>query len=72
MAWWFLHPPYIKKYQVGAGFDMAYKYIVENMNPGDLVTTADIPLADDVITKGGFALNPIGEMYTANNQRPPG
>ncbi|KTC67875.1 hypothetical protein Lbir_2477 [Legionella birminghamensis] len=59
--------PYIKKYQVGAGFDMADRHIVENMSPGDLVITADIPLADAVITKGGFALNPRGEMYTANN-----
>lgn len=59
--------PFIKRWQVGAGFDMADKYIVDTMQPGDLVITADIPLADDVVTCGGIALNPRGEMYTANN-----
>ncbi len=59
--------PFIKKFLVGAGFDVADKYIVDNMQSGDLVITADIPLADAAITKGGFALNPRGEMYTASN-----
>ncbi|MCW8450521.1 YaiI/YqxD family protein [Legionella quinlivanii] len=59
--------PFIRKHQVGAGFDMADRYIAENIKPGDLVITADIPLADIIITNGGFALNPRGEMYTANN-----
>jgi len=59
--------PYIKRWQVGFGFDVADNYIVETMLPGDLVITADIPLADDVVTKGGIALNPRGELYTTNN-----
>jgi uncharacterized protein YaiI (UPF0178 family) len=59
--------PYIKRWQVGFGFDVADNYIVDMMQPGDLVITADIPLADDVVTKGGTALNPRGELYTANN-----
>lgn len=61
--------PFIKRWQVGFGFDVADKYIVDTMNPGDLVITADVPLADEVVTKGGIALNPRGEMYTANNMK---
>ncbi len=62
-------PPsqFIKRWQVGAGFDVADKYITDTMLPGDLVITADIPLADEVVTRGGIALNPRGEMYTSNN-----
>jgi len=44
-----------------------YNYIVENISDGDLVITADIPLADAVIQKKGFALNPRGVLYSANN-----
>ncbi len=62
-------PPsvYIKRWQVGSGFDVVDRYIVETMNAGDLVITADVPFADDVVTKGGIALNPRGELYTSNN-----
>ena len=59
--------PFIKRNQVGSGFDVADKHIVDNMQAGDLVITADIPLADDVVTKGGLALNPRGELYSENN-----
>jgi uncharacterized protein len=59
--------PFIKRHQVSAGYDVADNHIVENMQSGDLVITADIPLADDVVTKGGFALNPRGELYSINN-----
>lgn len=59
--------PFIKRRQVGAGFDKADNFIIEAMKPGDLVITADIPLADGVVSHGGTALNPRGEMYTANN-----
>ena len=59
--------PLIKKYQVSQGFDVADKYILDNMNSGDLVITADIPLADATITRGGFALNPRGEVYSTQN-----
>lgn len=62
-------PPslYIKNRVVHAGFDVADNKIVEMMQPGDLVITADIPLADAVIEKGGSALNPRGELYSENN-----
>jgi len=57
----------IKAIQVSAGFDVADNTIVEKLTPGDLVITADIPLADEVITKGGTALNPRGMLYTKEN-----
>jgi len=57
----------IKAIQVPAGFDVADNAIVEKLEPGDLVITADIPLADEVITKGGAALNPRGMLYTKEN-----
>jgi uncharacterized protein YaiI (UPF0178 family) len=53
--------------RVASGFDVADNEIVNRMNAGDLVVTADIPLASDVIEKGGLALSPRGELYTANN-----
>ena len=59
--------PYIKSIRVGAGFDKADDKIVQVMAPGDLVITSDIPLADEVITKGGLALNPRGELLTKDN-----
>ncbi len=52
---------------VGAGFDVADHEIVRQMEPGDLVITADIPLADEVITKGGHVMTPRGEVHTAEN-----
>lgn len=56
--------PFIKTLQVGAGFDVADNEIVRRLAAGDLVITADIPLAAEVIAKGGHALNPRGERYT--------
>lgn len=53
--------------QVAQGFDVADNEIVARLNKGDLVITADIPLAADVIEKGSHALNPRGEMYDVNN-----
>jgi uncharacterized protein YaiI (UPF0178 family) len=55
--------------QVGEGLDVADERIVELTEEGDLVVTADIPLANLVVEKGGTALNPRGELYTANNVR---
>jgi uncharacterized protein len=64
-------PPsrFIRMLQVGAGFDVADREIVARVEPGDLVVTADIPLAADVIAKGGHALNPRGEMYSVETIR---
>lgn len=53
--------------QVPQGFDVADDTIVQKLVAGDLVITADIPLADEVITKGGAALNPRGMLYTKEN-----
>ena len=58
---------YINSIQVAQGFDVADNEIVQRLNAGDLVITGDIPLADEVITKGGMALNPRGELYTTDN-----
>ena len=59
--------PNIKFIQVGSGFDVADNEIVKRLEAGDLVITADTPLASDVIEKGGYALNPRGELYTTEN-----
>lgn len=59
--------PFIIKRVVGAGFDVADKYIVDNLQANDLVITADIVLADHVVAKKAMALNPRGELYTADN-----
>jgi len=62
-------PPsrFISFVQVSSGLDVADNEIVERVQADDLVITGDIPLAADVIEKGGHALNPRGEMYTAEN-----
>lgn len=60
---------YIRSIQVGAGFDVADNYIVQHLAPWDLVVTADIPLAAEVIAKGATAINPRGTTYTDANIR---
>ncbi len=64
-------PPskYISTVQVPAGFDVADNEIVKRCEQGDLVVTADIPLAAEVIEKKANALNPRGELYTPENIR---
>ncbi len=59
--------PFISSMVVGSGFDVADDKIVELMKTGDLVITADIPLAASAIEKDGHALNPRGEFYTEDN-----
>lgn len=59
----------IKAIQVEHGFDVADNYIVSKLEEGDLVITQDIPLAAEVIEKGGIALHPRGELYTKENIR---
>jgi len=58
---------YLVHIQVKQGFDVADKEIVDLMERGDLVITADIPLADAVVKQGGTGLNPRGELYTSEN-----
>jgi len=62
-------PPsaYIRSLQVPSGFDVADNKIVELMVAKDLVITSDIPLADEVISKGGVAINPRGTQYSKEN-----
>ena len=64
-------PPsrFIKTMRVEPGFNVADSRIVEQIKAGDLVVTADIPLAAAVVEKGVFALNPRGEFYTEDNIR---
>src|SRR5271155_3002113 len=59
--------PFIETLLVGPGMNVADRRIVELVSPADLVITADIPLAADVVAKGGQALNPRGELYTDAN-----
>jgi len=60
---------YIRTIRVAKGFDGADHRIVEEMQPGDLVVTADLPLAAEVVTRGGHALDPRGEFYSEDNVR---
>jgi len=57
----------ISSLQVGQGFDVADNEIVRRVSEGDLVITADIPLAAEVIGQGALALSPRGEQYNKNN-----
>lgn len=61
--------PSIRTIQVSSGFDVADDEIVKRCSAGDLVITSDIPLAAEVIDKGGYALSPRGEMYSADDIR---
>jgi uncharacterized protein YaiI (UPF0178 family) len=60
---------HIRTVQVPYGFDVADNHIVQQVTKDDLVITADIPLAAEVIAKGALALNPRGELYTEANIR---
>ncbi len=64
-------PPsrFIRAIQVASGFDVADAHIVDQVEAGDLVVTADIPLASLVIERGAHALNPRGELYTPGTIR---
>ena len=61
--------PFIKSVQVGQGFDVADRHIAEAVQPGDLVVTADIPLAAAVVERDAFALDPRGAFYSRENVR---
>lgn len=62
--------PFIRSVQVPAGFDVADNEIVKRVAAGDLVITSDLPLAAEVIEKGGHVLSHRGEWYSAANIRP--
>jgi uncharacterized protein YaiI (UPF0178 family) len=61
--------PGLRLLLVADGFDVADQQIVERSAAGDLVITADIPLAAQIIAKGGEALNPRGERYSPDTIR---
>ena len=61
--------PHIRAVQVPGGFDVADNHIVKQAQAGDLVITADIPLAAAVIANGCQALDPRGELYSEDNVR---
>ena len=64
-------PPsqYVSAVQVSKGFDVADNHIVQALAPGDLVITADIPLAAEALAKGAYAINPRGERYSPDTIR---
>jgi len=64
---WIPTSPFVGFLRVPAGLDEADKRIAQELASGDLVITADIPLASEVIKKGAYALNPRGELYTEEN-----
>jgi len=64
---WIPRSPFIERMLVPNGFDVADHSIAERVRAGDLVVTADIPLAALVVGKGGQALDPRGDLYTAEN-----
>jgi uncharacterized protein YaiI (UPF0178 family) len=59
--------PFIEAKQVQAGFDVADARILAGLSAGDLVVTADVPLAAQVVAAKGLALNPRGTLYTPDN-----
>lgn len=61
--------PYIRQLQVASGFDVADNEIAGRMQDGDLVITGDIPLAAEVLARGGRALSPRGELFSPDTIR---
>jgi uncharacterized protein len=61
--------PFLRFQQVDKGFDVADHWIVQQLQPGDLVITQDVPLAAEVVELEGIALNPRGTLYTQENVR---
>ena len=60
-------PPHVQTVVVAQGSDGADRHIADHAAPGDIVITADIPLASDVVDKGCLAINPRGQTYTEDN-----
>lgn len=59
--------PNIRALQVPAGFDMADQHLARSVASGDLVITADVPLAAQLVAKGALVLDPRGEVYRADD-----
>jgi len=58
---------YVRSLKVSAGFDVADRRIADSLHEGDLVVTADVPLAAEAVARGALALDPRGELYTEDN-----
>ena len=61
------HSSFIHLIQVGSGADIADDEIADKCEAGDIIITADIPLAARVVEKGAQALDPRGTIYDKNN-----
>lgn len=59
--------PAVRNVVVGGGFDAADDWIAMNVRPGDIVVTADVPLAARCIEKGALVLGPTGHSFTPQN-----
>lgn len=59
--------PWIRAVQVPGGFDVADQRIAQEAEPGDIVVTADVPLAAQVVAKGASVIDPRGELLTTAN-----
>jgi uncharacterized protein len=59
--------PHIRALQVPMGFDVADSHLVNVVAAGDIVVTADIPLAAQLVASGAWVLDPRGEVYDADN-----
>lgn len=59
--------PMVRNVMVPQGADAADDWIVENSGPGDVVVTADIPLASRILAKGGAAIGPTGKLFTTDS-----
>lgn len=61
--------PLLRSVVVAKGLDVADAHIIDQVSPRDIVVTADIPLAAEVVAKGAVGINPRGERYTEDNVR---
>ncbi|QDT56533.1 hypothetical protein Pan44_45890 [Caulifigura coniformis] len=59
--------PWLDSLLVPGGMNVADRRIVELLSAGDLVITADIPLAADAVAKGATVIDPRGTLYTEAN-----
>ena len=61
------HSSLVTSVMVAEGFDSADDHIIKHAMPGDIVITADVPLASRIVEKGGVALDPRGQIYSEDN-----
>lgn len=59
--------PFVSVVRVAGGMDVADQHIADQAEAGDLVVTADIPLAARMVEKQALVIDPRGEQYTEEN-----